>query len=193
MKLSNKIAAILFCFILTCFMATPAKADTFFTAALSGSNEVPTNSFPGTGFITLDFSGTNLFVVETFSGLSSPATASHLECCVASGVNGFVALPFPAFPIATSGTFVKTFDLSQSSVFASTFVMDGGSETVLLAALNAGLVYANISDTNFPGGEIRGQLKPTTTGGGGGSMVPEPSVLLSVLMGLAAIAALKRR
>jgi hypothetical protein len=195
MNLSKKIApAILFCLILTCCIATPAKADTFFTATLSGLNEVPANGSLAIGFITLDFSGTNLLVIESFAGLSSPATVSHLQCCVASGINGPVALPFPLFPIATSGTFMQMFDLSQSSVFASSFLIDGGSESLLLASLNAGLVYANISDTNFPGGEIRGQLKPTSTGGGGGSTVPEPSVLLSVVMGLAAIAAqLKRR
>jgi hypothetical protein len=67
MKLSKKIApVILFCLILTCFIPALAKADTIFTAALSGLNEVPANSFPGIGFITLDFSGTNLFVIETW-------------------------------------------------------------------------------------------------------------------------------
>jgi hypothetical protein len=194
MKLSKKIApTILFCLILTCLIATPAKADTFFTT-LSGLNEVPANGSLAGGSITLIFSGTNLLVIENFFGLSSLATASHLQCCVASGANGFVALPFPLFPIGTSGMYMQTFDLSQSSVFTSTFLMEGGSESVLLEALNAGLVYANISDVNFPGGEIRGQLKLTSTGGGGGSTVPEPGVLLSVVMGLGAIAAqLKRR
>jgi hypothetical protein len=190
MKLSKKIfPALLFCVILTCLIATPAKADTFFTT-LSGLNEAPANGSLAGGSITLIFSGTNLLVIENFFGLSSPATASHLQCCVASGANGFVALPFPLFPIETSGMYMQTFDLSQSSVFTSTFLMEGGSESVLLEALNAGLVYANISDVNFPGGEIRGQLEPMSTGG----TVPEPSVLLSVLMGLAAIAVrLKRR
>ena len=78
----------------------------------------------------------------------------------------------------------EMFDLSKPSGF------NGPSESVLLEALNDGLVYANISDVIFPGGEIRGQLEPVSTGG----TVPEPSVLLSVVMGLAAIATqLKRR
>jgi hypothetical protein len=178
------VPAILLCLILTCFIAAPAKADTIFTATLSGVNEVPANGSQAKGFISLDFNGINLLVIETFSGLSSVATVSHLHCCVPSGVNGPVAFPFPLFPIATSGTFMQMFDLSKPSGF------NGPSESVLLEALNAGLVYANISDVNFPGGEIRGQLQPMSTGG----TVPEPSVLLSVLMGLAAIAIqLKRR
>jgi hypothetical protein len=185
MNLSKKIApAILFCLILMCFIVTPAKADTFFSAALSGLNEVPANGSPAIGFITLDFNGTSLLVIETFSGLASRASASHLHCCVASGANGPVAFPFPLFPTATSGTFMQMFDLSKPSGF------NGPSESVLLEALNDGLVYANISDVIFPGGEIRGQLEPVSTGG----TVPEPSVLLSVVMGLAAIATqLKRR
>lgn len=185
MKPSKIIApAILLCLILTCFIPTPAKADTIFTATLSGLNEVPANGSQAKGFISLDFNGTNLLVIETFSGLSSRASASHLHCCVASGANGPVAFPFPLFPTATSGTFMQMFDLSQPSGF------NGPSESVLLEALNDGLVYANISDVIFPGGEIRGQLEPVSTGG----TVPEPSVLLSVVMGLAAIATqLKRR
>jgi hypothetical protein len=185
MKVSKKIApAILLCLILTCCIAISAKADTIFTATLSGLNEVPANGSQAKGFISLDFSGTNLLVIETFSGLSSRASASHLHCCVPSGANGPVAFPFPLFPTATSGTFMQMFDLSKPSGF------NGPSESVLLEALNAGLVYANISDADFPGGEIRGQLEPMSTGG----TVPEPSVLLSVVMGLTAIAAkLKRR
>lgn len=185
MKLSKKIApAILLCTLMTCCIATSAKADTIFTATLSGLNEVPANASQAKGFISLDFNGTNLLVIETFSGLSSRASASHLHCCVPSGANGPVAFPFPLFPTATSGTFMQMFDLSKPSDF------NGPSESVLLEALNAGLVYANISDADFPGGEIRGQLEPMSTGG----TVPEPSVLLSVVIGLAAIAVqLKRR
>jgi CHRD domain-containing protein len=72
------------------------------------------------------------------------------------------------FQFAATSTFDQTISLTQSSIYNPTFLADGGSESVFLSALNAGLVYINVSDALNPGGEIRGQIEPPTTGGGGG-------------------------
>jgi hypothetical protein len=165
------------------------SAATIFSAALSGANEVPPTGSAATGSITVTLSGNSLSVSEMFSGLSSPSTAAHIHCCGAAGVNEPIALPFTTFPTAvTSGSFANTFDLTDPTVYSSTFLTAeggtaAGAEAALIAALNAVQAYANIHSTSFLGGEIRGQL----------TSVPEPTVLFLSGSALAALALLTRR
>jgi hypothetical protein len=159
--------------------AIPTYADQIFTATLAGLNENPPNASPATGFIKVDLhnDGITLDVVETFSGLLAPATAAHIHCCAGLGTNAPVVLPFSGFPVgSTSGTYFHTFDLNTDLV--------GITPSAFIAALDAGTAYANIHDTTFPGGEIRGQLQLT---------VPEPSSLLLVGFGILGIAERIRR
>src|SRR5439155_7086488 len=79
--------------------------------------------------------------------------------------NQAVAVPFPGFPAATSGTYNQTFDLTQASTYTGAFISSHGgtaasAEAALLAALDATQTYANIHNATFPGGEIRAQLAP---------------------------------
>lgn len=170
--------------------AQHAKADAIFTATLSGSNEVPPNASTATGTITVTLIGDFLSVDETFSGLiGGPAAAAHIHCCAGPGVGAGVALPFTGFPAASSGTYDNTFDLTNPAVYASGFLSANGgtavgAENALLAAMFAGLTYANIHDATFPGGEIRGQLIQQT---------PEPSALMLLGMGLTGLVALRKR
>jgi hypothetical protein len=176
-------------------VATPAKADTIFTASLSGANEVPPTGSPAIGFISLTLSGDSLTVVESYSGLvGGPASAAHIHCCVGPGVNSIVALPFPAFPTVnngTSGTYNNTFDLTLLSTYNSAFVTASGgtahgAELALETGLFLGLAYANIHDTTFPGGEIRGELKQVQVN------TPEPGTLLLLGMGLTGLLAKRK-
>ena len=48
----------------------------------------------------------------------------------------------------------------------------------LVTAIRAGAAYVNVHTTTFPGGEIRGQI-----------VVPEPSTLAGIALGLAALSA----
>jgi hypothetical protein len=139
--------------------------------------------------VTLNTTAQTLRVQETFSGLGSGTTASHIHCCLASpgqpGVNVMVATTtpsFPGFPLGvTSGTFDMTFDLTQASSYNPAFITSpfnpsgtvAGAESALVTALLAGETYINIHTTNFPGGEIRGFL----------SAVPEPSTWAMLLLG----------
>jgi hypothetical protein len=139
-------------------IAMPANANLIeFQATLLGVNEVPPNASPGTGFIDVvlnDVTDT-LSVHETFSGLLSPAAAAHIHCCAPPGVNASVRLPFTAasgFPFgATSGSYDHVFNLTTD--------LTGISVSDFITGLEGGLAYANIHDTPFPGGEIRGQLR----------------------------------
>jgi hypothetical protein len=135
-------------------------------------------------------SGNLLSVHETFTGLvGGAASAAHIHCCGVPGVNEPVAVPFTGFPGATSGTYDASFDLTLTATYTSAFVTASGgtaadAESALIPALFAGQTYANIHDSDFPGGEIRGQLIQQT---------PEPGTLMLLGMGFAGIVAWRKR
>jgi hypothetical protein len=186
--MSKNLTAIFAVLVFLLFAAPRSKADGIFAATLAGSNETPPNASTATGSITVTLTGDILSVDETFSGLTGPGSAAHIHCCAGPGVAASVAVPFTGFPAATSGTFMKSFDLTQLSSYNPAFVTANGgtaasAESSFITALFAGQTYANIHDATFPGGEIRGQLE----------QVPESSTLAFLAMGIGALALWKRR
>lgn len=171
-------------------LAVPSNLDaaTIYTTILSGANEVPPVASPGTGNAIVTLNGDILTVDETFSGLTIAASAAHIHCCVPVGVNAVVAVPFVSFPSAVSGTYSRSFDLTMASTYNAPFLTANGgtaasAEAALIAGLNSGLAYANIHNSNFPGGEIRGQLQ----------LVPEPATAGLLLFGLTVVAVARKR
>ncbi|HVW86112.1 MAG TPA: CHRD domain-containing protein [Bryobacteraceae bacterium] len=190
MKISARafISAASALFVLT--TCAPAATITY-TAILKGSNEAPPVASTATGFATLTLNGDMLSVMETFSGLiGGPASAAHIHCCALPGSNASVAVPFPSFPNATSGTFTGSFDLTDPAVYSTAFLTAqggtaAGAEAALIAGFNSNMAYANIHDAMFPGGEIRGFI----------TIVPEPGSfsLAGILLTIAALTGIRRK
>ena len=169
-----------------------SAASLVYQTTLSGAAENPAVTTPGTGTatVTLDTATHELTVDIVFSGLIGTTTIAHIHCCIAAPGNVGVASPtptFPGFPAGvTAGSYLQTFDLTQTASWNAAFVTaNGGSlgsaEAALAAGLAAGMAYVNIHTTSFGAGEIRGFL------------VPEPSTATLVGGGLAVLAARRRR
>ena|SRR5438552_11351923 len=141
------------------FSSGIASAQMTFQAVLTGTQEVPPNASTATGFgtVVLNAAQNQITVDESWSGLSSAATASHIHGPASPGVNAAVIFPFSGVPAATSGSIPE-----QSFLINATQV----------SQLESGLFYMNVHDATFPGGEIRGQLL----------LVPEPSTWALALL-----------
>lgn len=178
-------------------LAGAAQATiTVYTANLSGPNESPPNTSPGTGnaTVTIDDVLNTMHVQVTFFGLTSGTTASHIHAATAAPFTGTAIVAtttptFPGFPLGvTSGTYDNIFDLLTGSTYNSAFVTAhggtaAGARDALLGAMASGEAYLNIHTTQFPGGEIRGFLVA----------VPEPASWAMMLIGLCGVGMLVRR
>jgi hypothetical protein len=176
----------------------PAQASLIsYFATLNGPSESPPNASPATGFAEVDVDSTlnTMEVIVTFSGLTSGDTAAHIHCCTAlpdTGTAGVATVTptFTGFPSGvTSGSYSNLFDMTLASSYNPAFITANGgtaasAKAVLFTGIAAGDAYLNIHTTNFPGGEIRGFLRPA-------QVVPEPGTL--ALFGIAAAGLAWRR
>jgi hypothetical protein len=119
-----------------------------FVARLSGSQEVPANASTATGtaVVLLDPSETSALVSLNFSGLSSPQLSvapggAHIHGPAAPGANAPIL--FPLSPPQPNGP-INNFTIALTPAQVD--------------QLKNGLFYVNVHTTNFPGGEIRGQI-----------------------------------
>src|SRR5713101_1039619 len=130
---------------------TAPATTTSYIATLSGLEEVPANPSPATGtaFIVYDDVANTISTTGSFSGLVDILTAGHFHGPAAVGVNAGVIHGFSGLPLgATSG--------SWSDVWS-------GLTSTQVGYLTSGLLYVNLHSHTYPGGEIRGQVKPEAT------------------------------
>lgn len=147
---------------------------------LSGLQEIPANASPAVGnaTLTLDTISGNFSLNYSFSGLLGTVTVAHFHNA-AAGSNGGVV-----YWLAATGApnTLPTTLLSPSlptGVNAGSGTGTGTLSSTLMTQALAGRLYVNIHTTSFAGGEIRGQVVPTTG--------------VVSLAGLAGLASLRRR
>jgi hypothetical protein len=114
--------------------------EQLFIGRMTGAEEVPavTTTATGSTGVIVGADRDRLTYDGTVTGMTP--TAAHLHEAPA-GMNGSVVVPFDV----TGMTFRGTFTVLPTST--------------VVAALNAGNVYANAHSTMFAGGEIRGQMR----------------------------------
>ncbi len=158
-------AAIIFGSLLSVVMSVQADPPDDFKATLTGFEEVPAISTAASGSFSAELSpdGTSITFTLTYSGLTAPATASHIHLGQ-MGVNGGVIIflcggPTPACPAGTTTPATVTGTRTAANVVGpSSQGIAAGEFAEFVAALQAGVTYVNVHNSVFPGGEIRGQI-----------------------------------
>jgi hypothetical protein len=153
------------------FMLGAYANATEFSAKLVGFEEVPAIFSPnGKGTLDLDLN-TNARTLSyklTFSGLSAPVTQSHIHfgkrhvagaitvffCGTLTnpGPAGTPACPVGGGTVTGTITAVNLLPVPAQGIPAADF-------DALVAILLSDTAYANVHTTNFPAGEIRGQIR----------------------------------
>ncbi|GGK72782.1 CHRD domain-containing protein [Rufibacter glacialis] len=120
----------------------PTNIVKFQNTTIRGSEEVPANSSQATGTFTGSYNKDTkiLTYTITFSGLTPTAMHFHRGDV---GVSGPIVIPIGSAPYT-------------SPINAQTPALTADQEAELLA----GKYYVNIHSAQFPGGEIRGQVRP---------------------------------
>jgi hypothetical protein len=136
-----------------------------FHATLTGYEEVPPISTTGEGTFSAELvttaKGEVLRYTLTYSGLVADATASHIhfgQRAVNGGVSAFLCGGGnkPVCP-ARAGT-VRGNISSQDVIGPEAQGIAPGEFDEMVAAMEADATYVNVHSTQFPSGEIRGQV-----------------------------------
>ena len=132
-------------------LATAPFADTGLVALLNQAQENPPTGSPatGNGVVVINAAQTQFSYTVNYTGLLAGVTANHVHKAPV-GVNGPVVYAINQNIGSFSGTLAGNFTFLATSTPAE-----------MIASQN----YFNIHTSQFPGGEIRGQilLEPTAT------------------------------
>lgn len=137
-----------------------AQAEEVFKARLSGTQEVPPNESPAGGSAWVKTSNDKIEYEVNVTDIDKVNAAHiHLE---QSGKNGPVILSL----FKDDPTELKTGKLAEANLTASNLEgpLKGKPVSDLVAAIKDGKAYVNVHSTDFPDGEIRGQLNASSTG-----------------------------
>lgn len=145
--------------VLLLLRVTPAQADTLhFRASLQGGEEVPAllTGAVGLAEISIDTQTRVISVTLKIFNLPTGSTAGHIHVG-SKGVAGPVVVDFP-IPARRTGDLALTFTVGAAQLRARPEL---GIQTIddVIQAISGGGAYVNIHTSQYPGGEIRGQLE----------------------------------
>ena len=146
--------------------ADSGKKGKFKANRMSPYQEVPSVSTTARGSFEARISGSTIQYKLTYSGLSSAAVVAHIhlgQVGANGGVAAFLCGGGSKGACPASGTVTGT--IVASDVIGPTAQGIGANEIAeLIAAMRAGVTYANVHTSNFGGGELRGQIKGSGKG-----------------------------
>jgi hypothetical protein len=139
--------------------ASPAAAQTVtLTTTLYGGDETPplNTGALGTAEVSVDVANREIAVTLRIFNIPTTTTAGHIHVGP-RGVAGPVVIDFPATIAGRTGDFTMTFRVGEEAFRARAAI---GIHTMedAIQAIAGGNSYVNIHTTQFPAGEIRGQL-----------------------------------
>jgi CHRD domain len=147
--------------------ATADEGATRFRTSMSGFQETPPILTNGNGTFHATVHGNSLTYTETFDGLTSSVTQSHIhfgERAVAGAIFVFLCSNLGNGPSGTPSCPAAGGTVSGSVTAADVIGVSGqnisaGDFLALLRILRSGDAYVNVHTVKFPGGEIRGQVR----------------------------------
>jgi hypothetical protein len=154
-----------------CGASTFAEDPVNLRAKLVGFQEVPPKLTQGTGEFkaVVDMNAKTISYTLTFSNLTSNAVFSHIHFGQ-HAVNGAIYIFLcggPTTPVCPAGGGTVTGTITAADVLAVPAQnITAGDFEGALRIIRSGTAYVNVHTTDFPVGEIRGQIR---FGGGGGS------------------------
>ena len=136
------------------------QAEEIFTAKLNGKEEVPPNESPASGSAWIKITNDNIEYEVNVTDIDK-ANAAHIHLGE-SGKNGPIILTL----FKDEPTEQKTGKLGEANVTASNLEgpMKGKTTADLVEAMKNGTTYVNVHSTDFPDGEMRGQLQANSQG-----------------------------
>jgi hypothetical protein len=143
-----------------------ANEKSRFKTALTGYEETPSVSSSGSGEFTatVDEDNQTIHYTLTFANLNSNVLFAHVhfgQRGVAGGIAAFLcgggSKPAPCLPgTPNTGTITPADVIGPNNQGIAP-----GEWNELVAAIRAGVAYANVHSMTQPGGEIRGQINDT--------------------------------
>jgi hypothetical protein len=142
--------------------AGAAHAATSFQAHASGREEVPPNPSRAQGQATFRLSrdGDALRYRLIVANIQN-VTQAHIHLAPVGQNGGVVAWLYPGSPPAQLIPGRSQGVLGEGTITSADLVgsLAGGSLDDLLAALESGGAYVNVHTSQYPGGEVRGQIR----------------------------------